>query len=118
MNVVWTVGTQQAIPGGRWPLRANVVTALLLCSNVQQLVLCHRLPARILRASVRHANGTSLDVNSVFAISSASLATSVPCHPAVLQPLKGPKNAKPLWNWAIKRATLESASICHKATCA
>src|SRR5205085_10156235 len=48
-----------------------------------------------LRAPVRLTNGTSLDVNSVLATSSASLATSVPCRPAVAQPLKGPKMPSP-----------------------
>jgi hypothetical protein len=68
------------------------------------------------RASVRHANGTSLDVSSVFAISSASQATSAPRRPAVPQPSKRPKQAKPWWRRAIRLVTFGGTSQCPKTT--
>jgi hypothetical protein len=56
-------------------------------------------------ATVDHMNGTSLDANYFFATGYASPATSDPCQPAVPQPLKGPKNAKPWWCQVIRLVT-------------
>src|SRR5262245_64842005 len=59
-------------------------------------------------------NGTSLDVSSDFATSSASLATSAPCRPAVPQPLKGQKKAKPWWRRAIRLVAFGDANLFRK----